>query len=85
MKATETLTLAAEIIGGDRAKTHGDIAANMKMIAGLWSVYLGHEISPRDAAIMMAFLKAARMKTGNAADDHFVDMAGYAAIGGEVK
>lgn len=85
MKATETLTVAAEIIGGDRAKTHGDLAENMKMIADLWSIYLKHEVSARDTAIMMALLKAARLKTGSASDDHFIDMAGYAAIAGEVK
>jgi len=85
MKAAETLHVAADIIGGDRAQTHGDLAKNMKMISGLWSTYLGYPVCPRDTAIMMALLKAARLKTGSASDDHFIDMAGYAAIAGEVK
>jgi len=85
MKAAETLHTAAEIVGGDRAKTHGSLHDNMQIIANLWSAFLEVEISRRDAAIMMVLLKAARVKTGLAIDDHFIDMAGYAAIAGEVK
>ena len=34
---------------------------------------------------MMALLKIARIKTGKATEDSFVDLAGYAACGAEIS
>lgn len=34
--------------------------------------------------MMMALLKIARIKTGTATEDSFVDLAGYAACGAEI-
>ena len=34
--------------------------------------------------MMMALLKIARIKSGTATEDSFVDLAGYAACGGEI-
>ena len=86
MKSGETLATAASLIGGDRNATHGSIADNMQKVANLWNAYLGTtSIEAKDAAIMLALLKAARIRTGQPSDDHFIDMAGYAAIAGEVR
>ena len=37
-----------------------------------------------DVAMMMALLKIARVASGRAKDDNFIDLAGYAACGGEL-
>lgn len=42
------------------------------------------EISAMDVSMMMALLKIARIKNGGGSGDSFVDLAGYAACGGEI-
>lgn len=41
-------------------------------------------IFPEDVSMMMALLKIARIKNGGGSGDSFVDLAGYAACGGEI-
>ena len=59
--------------------------ANFTAIAGFWSVYKGIEFTANDVAMMMALLKIARIRTGTATDDSYVDLAGYAACGAEIN
>ncbi len=42
-------------------------------------------ITTTDVAMMMALLKIARIKNGGGTGDSFVDLAGYAACGGELN
>lgn len=42
------------------------------------------EISAMDVSMMMALLKIARIRNGGGSGDSFVDLAGYAACGGEI-
>lgn len=90
MKAHELCAKAAELVGGDRAKTHGDKVENHRNIAALWNAYLGwrlddgHKLTPRDVALMMALLKIARTKTGGHNPDDYIDLAGYAGVAGEI-
>lgn len=42
-------------------------------------------ISSKDVAMMMALMKIARIKNGGGTGDSFVDLAGYAACGGEIS
>lgn len=42
-------------------------------------------IDSTDVAMMMALLKIARIKNGGGSGDSFVDLAGYAACGGELN
>ena len=37
-----------------------------------------------DVAMMMSLMKIARIKNGGGSGDSFVDLAGYAACGGEI-
>lgn len=67
-----------------REFTHGECVENNKNIADLWSAYLGLPITADEVAIMMMLLKVGRTKSRKAVKDHFVDMAGYAAIAGEI-
>ena len=82
MKRDQLLQKAEELINGDRAKEYGDAKKNFEDIATLWSVILEKEITPQQMALCMIMVKAARlMKTDH--EDSWVDIAGYAALGGE--
>jgi len=90
MNAEEIATTAAGLIGGDRAAQHGDKTANHQNIAALWNAYLGWRLpdecllKPKDVALMMALLKIARTKSGSHNLDDYTDLAGYAAVAGEI-
>jgi hypothetical protein len=88
MKATSILGRAADLVGGDRAKQHGDAHALHATIARMWNVYLstkpGRMIEATDVALMMALLKVARTTSGAHNEDNYVDGAGYLAIAGEL-
>ncbi len=85
MKRKETLENAMKCVCGERQDQYGSPENNFARIANLWTAYLGVEVSSVDVAMMMALLKIARVKTGTATDDSFVDLAGYAACGAELK
>ncbi len=84
MESQETLKIAASLISGDRAKKHGDAQENHDKIAKLWSAYLGNTINAHDVACLMILLKVARTQSGETNPDDYVDVAGYAAIAGEL-
>lgn len=85
MTRKETLDNALKCVCGERQDQYGSPEDNFGRIAKLWTDYLGHEVTPVDVAMMMALLKIARVKTGTATEDSFVDLAGYAACGAELK
>lgn len=63
-----------------REGAHGDKGETFRMIAAMWSAYLGVAVSPVDVAQMMVLLKVARARSGDRTHrDHYVDQAGYAA------
>ncbi len=82
MNRREILMRAADLTEGDRDKEYGSWADNSRDIAAMWSVILGTEIQPRDVTLCMAALKLVRLKRGPH-QDSYVDLAGYAALGGE--
>lgn len=84
MKREEVLDTAKKMVCGHREADYGSPEDNFKKIAALWSAYNGVEYTAVDVAMMMALLKIARIQTGTATDDSFVDLAGYAACGGEI-
>lgn len=88
MNAVDLIEKAAELVGGDRATTHGDKHRNFANIAALWNAYLqpkqGALISPSDVGIMMTLLKIARTQSGSINLDDFVDAVGYIACSGEI-
>ncbi len=83
MKRAEILEAARVCVCGEREQDYGSPENNFEMIAQLWTVYTGHTFTQKDVAMMMALLKAARIKSGEKADS-FVDLAGYAACAGEI-
>lgn len=78
------LDRALAVVTGDREQQYGKPEDNFAIIAGLWSAYKGDSFTPLDVAMMMALLKIARIRTGVGTVDSFVDLAGYAACGGEI-
>lgn len=90
MKKEEFLDKAKECVCGQREKDYGPMKRNFQMIADLWNAYLlpddlTHTITSTDVAMMMALLKIARIKNGEGTEDGFIDLAGYAACGGELN
>lgn len=88
--ASAILTKAAELVGGDRARTHGPKEQNHANIAALWNAYLtirkepADPLSAFDAAIMVGLLKIARTQLGAHNPDDLLDGAAYLAIAGEI-
>lgn len=91
MTREEILSAAKKCVCGDREQDYGSPERNFQAIANLWEDYLatkGHgvvDISPPDVAAMLALLKIARIASGHAKDDNWIDLAGYAACGGELE
>ena len=84
MKRSEILKKAEECVCGQREQDYGSPESNFGIISALWSDYIGYTITPIDVAMMMSLLKIARIKNGGGTGDSFVDLAGYAACGGEL-
>lgn len=89
MTRKEILEKAEECVCGKRQQDYGSPENNFQVIANLWIDYLqgagqAVEISAKDVAMMMALLKIARIAGNHATEDSFVDLAGYAACGGEI-
>ena len=84
MKRADILHTAEKCVCGQREQDYGSPENNFQTIADFWSVYKGVKFSASDVAMMMALLKVARIKSGGGTEDSFVDLAGYAACGGEL-
>ena len=84
MKTREYLETAAKIVTGQRQHDYGDKYQNHENIANLWSAYLDYDISAHDVAICMLLVKVARLKH-RPTEDCYIDMAGDAAIAGEIQ
>jgi hypothetical protein len=85
MNRSEILKEADRIITKDRAATHGDAENSFSLIADLWSSYLGTVISSSDVAMLMVLFKAARFRGNPGHIDNAIDLAGYAALAGEIS
>lgn len=84
MKRAEILDTARQAVTVDRAATHGQAEDTFGRIAAVWSARLGIEITPDQVCIMLVDLKTCRAWGNPGHPDNWVDMAGYAACGGEI-
>jgi len=75
---------AKRCVCGCRAEDYGKPEDNFERIANLWTAYAGYVFQAEDVAAMMILLKIARIASGSAKMDNWVDAAGYAACGGEL-
>lgn len=87
------LNKAKDCVLKDRQSTYNSPEDNFKVIAEFWSVYLTASmvtengkvlITSEDVASMMILLKTARVIQNPKHEDNWIDIAGYAACGGEV-
>ena len=91
MTRSEVLSKADSYVNGDREQDYGSPESNFQTIADLWAVYLQgcgvtiDFLEAHDVAAMLALLKIARIASGHAKADNWVDLAGYAACGGEIQ
>lgn len=90
MRATEIAGRAADLVGGDRDRQHGQKEDNFRRIATMWNAWLQTRKDPaetlgaHDVGIMMVLMKLARTQSGNLNIDDYIDACGYAACAGEV-
>lgn len=85
MRRDKILDKAKSIINGEREGTYGKAEDSFGRIASLWSGYLGVQISSTDVANLMILMKVARNSSGVYKEDNWIDICGYAALGGEVQ
>ena len=86
MSRDEILQTACDLINGDRAKEYGDAYLNHARIAALWTTYVRSkpdDLTPVDVAMMLVLMKVSR-SIETPKDDSFIDIAGYAALAGEM-
>ena len=83
MKREKILEEAIRLITQERAEQHGDARKNFETISVLWSEILKIQVEPHQVALCMASLKIARLVSNSKSEDSWIDLAGYAALGGE--
>lgn len=90
--ATSIASTAADLIGGDRAQTHGDKLENFSRTAAIMNGILtaagiatSRPLDAHDVCNIMEGLKIARRYSGSFNVDDYIDGAGYAACAGEVR
>ena len=71
---------ASVLIGGPRAKQHGDYRLMHKRVAELWSIYLKVKVTPEQVAFCMTLLKVARAELGARNPDDGLDATAYTAL-----
>ena len=87
----DILCEAMQCITVDRAATHGDAEDSFQTIADVWSWWLSNRPLPddpltaADVAMMMALFKVGRIAGNKTHADNYVDLAGYAALAGEIS
>lgn len=79
----EVLKKAASLISGDRNVDYDEPSRNFEIIADLWQTYLGVPITRYDVAVLNILQKVSRIMSSPSKEDHWVDIAGYAACGYE--
>ena len=89
MTRDELLEEAKILINGPRAEQYGSALINHERIATIWNVLLQRKllskITPEEVTMMMIGLKLARLSQDVDQNDTWIDIIGYAALGGEIK
>lgn len=78
---------AADIIGsgGQRRADYGDARQSFEDIATMWSVVLKTKVTAEQVALCQALLKMGRLINKPDHVDSWVDIIGYAALGGSIS
>lgn len=80
------LSEAERCVCGQREQDYGTPEDSFQKIGTFWTAYLNYavKIDAENVAAMMALLKIARISENMQHMDSWVDLAGYAACGGEI-
>ena len=82
------LSEAQKLIKGPRAKDYGPVKKNHQRIADIWTILLDKKlkepITPEEVVACMVGVKTARLAEDMYKDDSWMDIIGYAALGGEI-
>ena len=85
MTRPEILDAAKKCVCGDREQDYGTPEKNFGTIAALWTAYKSIELTAVDVAAMLSLVKLGRIASGHGKSDNWIDLAGYAACGGEIE
>ena len=75
---------ANSLISKDRHNDHGPADKSFERIAKFWSLLLDTPVNPHQVAQCMIALKLSRINHSSVNNDNWIDIAGYAALGGEI-
>ena len=82
------LAEAQKLIKGPRAIDYGPVKKNHQRIADIWTILLDKKlkepITPEEVVACMVGVKTARLAEDINKDDSWIDIIGYAALGGEI-
>ena len=82
---TDILEFAGCLINGSREQSYGPHPGeSFARIAKMWSIVVGKDLDCTDVVLMLALLKVSRLSNDRTHLDSWVDLAGYAALGGEL-
>ena len=87
MKALEVLERAISLVTGRRQKDYGEADASFQRIADGWNIIVRStdgDLTPAHVAIMMDWMKSARLLQSMDHADSWVDKAGYTALGAQL-
>ena len=89
--AEDVLTVAAELVTGNRRESHGEMYESFSQVAAMWTSFLnGRDLTakplkPHEICDMMELLKMSRSTKGDFNHDDYIDRAGYAACAFECR
>lgn len=84
-KRIDILEKAKTCVCGSREEDYGSPEDNFKAIAEMWNAFTRTSMfTAEKVAAMLSCVKLARIGTGRYKEDNWVDLAGYAACGGEI-
>lgn len=87
MKALEALERAISLVTGRRAQDYGDAEASFQRIADGWNIIVRSadgDLTPAHVALMMDWMKSARLLQSINHTDSWVDKAGYSGLGAQL-
>jgi len=87
MKALEVLEEAISLVTGRRQKDYGEADDSFQRIADGWNIIVRStdgDLTPAHVAIMMDWMKSARLLQSMDHADSWVDKAGYSALGAQL-
>jgi hypothetical protein len=88
MKKEDILDTAKELIAGQRAADYGEALDNFDRIASGWNIILQGALDThgyltvQHVALMMDWVKTARLLQTPDHEDSWIDKCGYSALGG---